>query len=331
MRPTFIRTVPDEIERYGFAGAVVLAHIRYRCESDGPDRFERDGFRWWRVSRRNLGHEVGASADTVKRALEKLGDAVMSANNSDRPEDQTRAYRPADDSDPLSCQKAESPRSDLPEGGIATDPSDIATVPGQNRHRTGAISPSAPYIETLETKEREGGEEDRGAPDEPLDAETVADPANAHPPQNQPANRTDPADAWVDAEVVDGDPDPEPPLYCKRHMPDGTDDSCGACKGRRIAHERWGRRQPGDSKLRAWAALALEMRAAETPAVSAAPEGDAGGTPDESAHDSARHEPPSWVPGPDGQPRCRRHGHRKVAPVDCSGCRDAAIAAGKSA
>nr|WP_139093977.1 hypothetical protein [Mycobacterium malmoense] len=149
MRPTFIRVVPDEIERYGFAGAVVLAHIRYRCESDGPDRFERAGFRWWRVSRRDLGHEVGASADTVKRALEKLGDAVVSANNSDRPEDQTRAYRPADDSDPLTCQKAKSPRSDLPEGEIATDLGEIATPPGRNRHGTEAKSPSAPYIENL--------------------------------------------------------------------------------------------------------------------------------------------------------------------------------------
>ncbi|GFG98130.1 hypothetical protein [Mycobacterium timonense] len=313
MRPTFIRAVPDEIERYGFAGAVLLAHIRFRCESDGPGRFERDGFRWWRVSRRDLGYEVGASADTVKRALEKLGDAVVSANNLDKPEDQTRAYRPTDDQAPLTCQKAESPRSDLPEGDIATDLGEIATPPRRNRHSTGAKSQPALPIETLEKREREGGEEGCAVPDEPgpLDAEIVPDPANAHPPQNQP-DSTDPADAWVEAELVDDDPDPEPQQYCDRHMPHGTDGNCGACGRRRRIREKWEQRQQ-TSLLRG-----IFSKTAEPPQpVRRQPE--------------PRPEPPSWVPGPDGRPRCRRHGHRKVAPVECAGCRDAAIAAEESA
>jgi hypothetical protein len=178
------------------------------------------------------------------------------------------------------------------------------------------------------------GLEGGAAPDEPesLDAEAVPDSANAHPPQNQSANRIDPADAWVDAELVDDHHDPEPPLYCKRHMPDGTDDSCPACGNRRRVHERWERRQPVDSKLRAWAALALEARELESRQVAvtagaAAPERDVA----EAAHGSATREPPSWVPGPDGRPRCRRHGHLPTAPADCTQCHDVAMAAGESA
>lgn len=44
----------------------------------------------------------------------------------------------------------------------------------------------------------------------------------------------------------------------------------------------------------------------------------------------ANGEPPSWIRGPFG-PRCRAHGHHKVAPADCPRCQDAAIAARKSA
>ncbi|MDP7724392.1 hypothetical protein [Mycobacterium sp. TY814] len=44
----------------------------------------------------------------------------------------------------------------------------------------------------------------------------------------------------------------------------------------------------------------------------------------------ANRKPPSWIRGPFG-PRCRAHGHHKVAPADCERCRDAGVAAKESA
>lgn len=32
-------------------------------------------------------------------------------------------------------------------------------------------------------------------------------------------------------------------------------------------------------------------------------------------------EPPAWIPGPDGRPRCRRHAHLEAPPNDCTRCR----------
>ncbi|WP_197373464.1 hypothetical protein [Mycolicibacterium baixiangningiae] len=43
--------------------------------------------------------------------------------------------------------------------------------------------------------------------------------------------------------AVIGD-DPEPQRFCDRHMPSGTDEPCGACKGRRRLHETWERCHP---------------------------------------------------------------------------------------
>ncbi|MGP4054290.1 hypothetical protein ACTWP6_05615 [Mycobacterium sp. 4D054] len=181
----------------------MLAHIRFRCESEGANRFERDGFRWWRVSRRDLGEEIGASADTVKRALWKLGDAVVSANNLDNPEDQTRAYRPADAGDAVSCQKADSPQSDLPEGEIAEDLGEIATPPGRNRHGTGAKSPSVLLTETLETEDRDEGEA-RAAEHEPAGAQIVPIQRNDRSRQRADPTGTRLPEAWEpDRAVID--------------------------------------------------------------------------------------------------------------------------------
>lgn len=156
------------------------------------------------------------------------------------------------------------------------------------------------------------GERDARADEpEPLDAETVPDPANDPPPQNQPAKQTDPVDAWVDAELVDDDPDPEPQLYCDLHMPNGTDASCGACGRRRRIHERWEQRQN---------TLALRnMFSRPTEPARPAPRRPA-----------ARPEPPPWIKGTYGW-RCRRHAHLEHPPPDCAPCRDAATAAEESA
>lgn len=128
MRPPYVMVIPDEAEQYGSTAAMVLAHIRFRCSKDGSDRFERDGYRWWRVSHLDLGREIGASRKSVMKALQHLGGAVVSANNVDDPRDQTRAYRPAVDIVPLTSQSPDWDRSDSSE-----------TQSGQDRSQTGQV------------------------------------------------------------------------------------------------------------------------------------------------------------------------------------------------
>lgn len=92
----FIRVIPDEVLRFGPAAAIVLAHIRFRCESDGPDRVVHEGARWWQVSRRDIGTETGLSSRAIGIALEKLGEHVAAkylAAEGGRP----WAYRVKDD------------------------------------------------------------------------------------------------------------------------------------------------------------------------------------------------------------------------------------------
>lgn len=38
-----------------------------------------------------------------------------------------------------------------------------------------------------------------------------------------------------------------PPRFCSKHMPDGTDDKCGACAGYRKHRERWDEQHAGDA------------------------------------------------------------------------------------
>lgn len=45
----------------------------------------------------------------------------------------------------------------------------------------------------------------------------------------------------LDAEIVDDDP--EPPKFCRAHMPYGTSDPCGPCKIAREINEAWSQRQ----------------------------------------------------------------------------------------
>lgn len=101
MSRVFIRVIPEEVEQYGAAAAIVLAHIRFRCESDGGDRFEANGVRWWLVSRHKIGREVGLSTKAIKCALERLGERV-SAKSVPGNGGRTLAYRV---NDALNCEK----------------------------------------------------------------------------------------------------------------------------------------------------------------------------------------------------------------------------------
>ncbi|SKD92106.1 Uncharacterised protein [Mycobacteroides abscessus subsp. abscessus] len=243
MMPPFVRVVPHEVAKYGAAAALVLAHVRWRCETDGPGRMVVDAHRWWRVSHRNLGREVGLSQKSVKTAIAALGDA-LSAKHFPPLEDQSRAYRVADDSESLTGQKSIQARSDLPEAQTGQHPSHLGSVPSLNGPGTEPERASALPIETLETNE-EGGDRPEPAR-EPLDVATVPGEANNPLPQNL---------------LAIPDPDAEPARYCSRH-PAGTDAPCGACGRHRREHEAWQGRQrlpngsASDAKVNGWLALA---------------------------------------------------------------------------
>lgn len=216
MRPPFIQVLPDEVERYGAAAAIVLAHIRYRCGSLGPGRFEHEGSRWWRVSHADMGAELGLTARVVGRALTKL-DGVVAANFFPPLEDQTLAYRVAAETAPDNPSNL--PVDQTVEGVNGSDlPVDLTVeVPRPNGRGTSTKRSSAPlYGELGEGGEGAGG---RG-------------PTVTPPQDEQSANGKTPI----------ADPDTEPTQWCPLH-PGGTDAPCRACGIQRRAHTAWEGRQ----------------------------------------------------------------------------------------
>jgi hypothetical protein len=152
----FVRVVPAEIEKYGFAGATFVAHIRYRCMTDGPGRFVVDGVRWWRVTLAELAAELHVSKDVAQRTMKRLGNAVA-AKHFGEPWDQTRAYHvPAHDAD-LTTQDAKSHRLDHSERESA--PAERDSAPDPTRNHTG---PDAESRFVLLTREGEEVTEEEG-------------------------------------------------------------------------------------------------------------------------------------------------------------------------
>ena len=152
----FIRVIPDEVRRFGPAAAIVLAHIRFRCESDGPDRVVHEGARWWQVSRRDIGTETGLSSRAIGIALEKLGEHVAAkylAAEGGRP----RAYRVKDDA---------ASRDTFTQGGTTSrntftaPPYVNVTTPLRKRHDPPTKTYSSPISSEVE-------EEGRSAPPTP--------------------------------------------------------------------------------------------------------------------------------------------------------------------
>ena len=152
----FIRVVPKEVEQHGPAAAIVLAHIRYRCDSDGPGRIDREGHRWWRVSHQALGKEIGLSRKAVMAALKLLGDAVP-AKHFPPAEDQSRAYRVALGADALTSQSPDSDSPDQPESGSGQPPVPNGTPPSPDPD-------SALLVKTLKKEGRSGGSRPAAAP-----------------------------------------------------------------------------------------------------------------------------------------------------------------------
>ncbi|EFG75183.1 hypothetical protein HMPREF0591_4861 [Mycobacterium parascrofulaceum ATCC BAA-614] len=199
---SFIRVVPEEVGQHGADGAIVLAHIRYRCETDGPGRFVVDGVRWWQVSLAELATELCISRDVVKRTVKRLGKAIA-ANNFEPDKGRTLAYHVPPRSDALTCERAESPQPDLRKGE--------STPPvGRNRPTLGADSP----FTHLSGELGEGGGEGGRAGARPAPAQADAASANGKPP------------SWRLG--------PHGPR-CRRHVNDPDPPGCRGCEKAREA------------------------------------------------------------------------------------------------
>lgn len=236
--PAFSKVIHDEIALYGFAGATVLAHIRFRCGTDGPGRFVADGIRWWEVSLADLGAELYVSKDVAQRAIKRLGNAVT-AKRFGPPGDQTRAYHVA--AYPTS-QNAESHQLDLPERDSASaSRPEREIAPGPTRYRTGtdAISHSLP----LSGEAKEGGE-GSGASGQSTDSLDAGELANSEPAAHDPGKPRDDLQPPLtqsrnnDHARVDTTAGTPPSPYCRRH-PGGTQERCRDCGDARKLREAW--------------------------------------------------------------------------------------------
>jgi hypothetical protein len=183
MIPAFIRVVPAEVKRYGANAAIVLAHIRYRCQSDGPGRIEVDGAHWWRVSRSQIGDEVGLSLSAVRHALRTLR-GVIAAKHFRPLDDQSRAYRVI--TEETGFNSSELPEvvrdtwAELPE--VVRDAVKCPTEQG-----TASDTTSALFIENLE----KGGEARAQAGKRTAQPDST--PAKATPPSQKHSEEQKPA------------------------------------------------------------------------------------------------------------------------------------------
>lgn len=159
----FIRVVPSEVEQHGPAAAIVLAHIRFRCASDGPGRIQREGHRWWRVTQTDLGREVGLTRKAVMAALQALGEAV-SAKHFPPLANQSRAYRLVESADALTSQCPDLDRADQPVSGFGQPESEIGLSSVRNGTDPCPDSDTALPIENLEKEGEAAGSRQAAAP-----------------------------------------------------------------------------------------------------------------------------------------------------------------------
>ncbi|WP_236975245.1 MULTISPECIES: hypothetical protein [Mycobacterium] len=216
--------MPDEVERYGAAAALVLAHIRYRCESNGPGRVTVAGVRWWRVSYSEFGSEVGLSGSAIRRALERLANSIEVAEHPPR-EDRRRSYKIASDQTEY--------ESDKPASCHNTNPADH--VPNSY---DGLSKSTHPPVESDRcTTYRDLGEvTEEGGEAPTVDAELVDEPTKAIEQTGKQLQRISGVPADLSSIPA------EPPRYCSRHMPAGTELSCGPCRDARHNYTRWEKR-----------------------------------------------------------------------------------------
>ena len=254
--PAFSQVIHAEIAQYGFAGATLLALIRFRCLTDGPDRVSVNGVRHWKVSYADIGKVLGVTKDVVRTGLAKCGDAIT-ANQVAPFDDRKKAYHVPPYDEALNS-KWESDHT--PDQQVGISPPHVGNPP----HPVVKIphpvvdSPHVP----ISVEGEEGGEGD-GSSGQPaatlLDGE-LANSEPATPEANRPANVPP---TQLTTQLATSPPSP----YCARH-PQGTTANCAACGAARKEREAFDQEQ---------AALIDAERAAIRAEISACPECDQNG------------------------------------------------------
>lgn len=239
--PTFIAVVPAEVELYGAAAAIMIALIRYRTGTHGPGRIDRDGYRWWRVTHRDLAAATGLSAKATRTALKAL-DGVVIAKHFAPLANQSLAYRVAAGDDTLTSQLPQRAHVDLP-----VAPAGIPDAhSGEDRAPAGTPPrPSGHLHLSLETLEKGG---------EASSTTTTAEdppPANCEPATPEPNEFGDALpenplavdDQAAPAEPGPPNPRPDLPTWvrgpygprCRRHANVEHPPNCPPCGEARIA------------------------------------------------------------------------------------------------
>lgn len=240
MRPLFIQVIPAEVERYGANGAILLAHIRFRCGSDGPGRLTVEGLRWWRVPLAQLAHETGLSVAGVRTGLKALKDVV--ATEHFRPlSDQSRAYRVVNHENGADLPVADfNSWADLPD--VENDISDAEIGNSRRRNQHLQLPKST---DVLPIKKLEKGENAAGAPPGEQTDKTAASQLSQRRPQ-KPANsgKAAPNGAMSRDEkrfrnLCTSVPAEPPPQTCATHAYWDGPDKCQECGYDRRAFKQW--------------------------------------------------------------------------------------------
>lgn len=240
MRPSFIQVIPAEVERYGAQGAVLLAHIRFRCGSDGPGRLTVEGLRWWRVPLAQLAHETGLSVAGVRTALKALKDVV--ATEHFRPlSDQSRAYRVVNRENGADLPVVDFNKwADLQD--VENDISDAEIVNSRYRNQHLQLSKSADVlpIEKLEKRENAAG----AASGEQADQIAAGQLSQRHPQNLANNGKAAPNGAMSRDEtrfrnLCASVPVEPPPQTCPAHAHWDGPDKCQECGHDRRAFKQW--------------------------------------------------------------------------------------------
>jgi len=250
----FLKVLLTDIDRVGMDEAAILALVRYATAitDERNGRLVIDGAVWWRVSYTDLGVPLRMSRESVRHLVGKLEAAneLESRFQQTSDGDRTKLYhipseQPLHDfNTPLSSENT------ISTGGVV-------------KMGRGCVENvlSTTSLENLEKGEKRA----RTRANEPPSRKAVPDSGDDPPPpkifaEEQPPAPKAFAEAVADV-VIGGGPelsadtppfirfaqqqrqDPEPPEYCSRHMPDGTDDPCGGCARAGHKHKAWRRRR----------------------------------------------------------------------------------------
>ena len=208
--PAFIAVVPAEVARFGAPASIVLALVRYRTGSDGPNRIERGDTRWWRATHRELARTTGLSLKAVRTALHAL-DGIVLANHFPPLSDQTLAYCISESYNWLASQSPLRAFADQPVAATGEASAGNGEVPRPYGRLHLSIRP----------RENEGEGNGWG---EPL-------PSSPQHVDGKLGNEKTPTDAAP------------PSPWCSDH-PGGTSIRCGPCRDARVRRQAYDEDEP---------------------------------------------------------------------------------------